>query len=122
MSEVTLFLLGVGGTLAASLVVVLYLRPPLKIILLDLCGTAERANFWAAFSVVTLLLIPLIFALHYQPDPEETLPFVFLLGAQLKWALAGLALAVVVRGMVLSHFIPSGPPSRPAPPAAKAGA
>lgn len=45
-----------------------YLKAHLKNLLVELCGTEERASFWLAFSNVTLVLVPLIFALDYQPE------------------------------------------------------
>src|SRR5712691_10475000 len=57
-----------GHHVHVSLIVVAYLRRPLKAILADLCGTAERARFWSAFSNVTLVLVPLIFVMQYRPE------------------------------------------------------
>lgn len=42
MSAATVFLMGLAIALASALVVVMYLRRPLKTILVDLCGTVER--------------------------------------------------------------------------------
>jgi len=72
-------------------------------VLIDLCGTAPRAAFWAAFSNVTIGLTPVIFAMHYRPD--GTTPALFAIGTQIEWALAGLLLSVMVLGFVLSRFI-----------------
>src|ERR1700751_2653421 len=70
MSAVTIFLIGVVVTLASALAVVMYLRRPLKAILIDLCGAVERAEFWLAFSNVTLTLVPVIFALNFRPENQ----------------------------------------------------
>ena len=45
--------------------------PPMRILLVDLCGSAERANFWTAFSNVTVALVPLLFALNYHPESRD---------------------------------------------------
>ncbi len=111
MREMMLFLSGVGMAGGVSLAVVLYLKPHLTGLLVDLCGTAGRARFWAAFSNVTLLLIPLIFALHYHPGSSPQTPVIFELGTQLEWALIGLVVSVVTLGIVLSLFIPRQPPA-----------
>ena len=103
MSAVTVFLIGLVITLASALVVVMYIRRPLKTILVDLCGTAERAEFWLAFSNVTLTLVPVIFALNYRPENE---PLIFAIGSQLERAFIGLACSVIGLGLVLSRFIP----------------
>ncbi len=116
MTAVTVFLADVGITSGVSLIVVAYLRRPLKAILADLCGTAERAKFWSAFSNVTLVLVPLIFVMQYRPELEQGTTAVLEMGTQLSWALVGLAVSVVTLGIVISSFIPR---SRPAPLAAQ---
>jgi protein-S-isoprenylcysteine O-methyltransferase Ste14 len=96
-------------TLSSCLVVVYYLRPHLRGLLIDLCGTVQRADFWAAFSNVVLVLIPCVVAMHFQPAGEgRSAPFQ--IARQLEWALAGLAASVLILGAVLSRFIPEGPP------------
>jgi hypothetical protein len=116
MNETTAFAAGAGATLAAALIVVAYLRRPLRAILTDLCGTGERARFWMAFSNVTLILTPLVFAMHMRPDREEKLLLVDQLGAQMEAALIGLVAAVLVLGFVIGQFIPRGAatPAKPA--------
>jgi len=99
------FLAGLTATLVTSFAIVAYLRAPLRSILVELCGTRERAAFWVAFSNVTLGLFPLIFAMQYTPELKPGSPVVFEVAAQLKWALAGLLSAVAVLGWVLSRFI-----------------
>jgi len=106
MSAPILYLVGVAITTATSLIVVAYLRVPLRSILTDLCGTLERANFWLAFCNVTLVLVPLIFALSSEPVVEANRPAVFEVGSQLRWALIGLVVSVVILGIVIGSFIP----------------
>jgi hypothetical protein len=105
MTPSVLFLMGLAAALAVSLAIVAYLRVPLHSILVELCGTRERAAFWVAFSNVTLALLPLIFAMAYTPELKGGNPAVLEVAAQLKWALAGLLSAVVVLGWVLNRFI-----------------
>ena len=106
MNAVLTFLAGVIITVASALLVVLYLRGPLTGILVDLCGAAERARFWAAFSNITLTLVPVIFALSYRPGSGSLASLVFDLCTQLALALIGLVCSVVVLGLVLKAFIP----------------
>jgi len=79
MSAATTFWIGLTITLASALVVVMYLRRPFKAILVDLCGTVERAEFCLAFSNVTLTLVLVIFALNYRPENQ---PLAFAIGSQ----------------------------------------
>jgi hypothetical protein len=112
-----LFLLDLGATLLVSTLAVIYLRGHLKTILIDLCGTRERASFWTAFSVLTLILVPLIFAMSYRLAPESGSSAVYEVSQQLKWALIGLVASVLLLGIVIGSFIPR---QRPLPPAAAA--
>lgn len=122
MNPSFLFLVGLGLTLVTSLVIVIYLQAPLRGILTELCGTPERAAFWAAFSNVTVTLLPLIFAMQYTPAGSGERPAALDLATQLKWSLAGLLSAVVVLGWVLSRFIPLRPTSSGAAQPGKAAA
>ena len=105
MTASILFLAGVALTLVASVSIVTYLRTPLRTILLELCGTKERAVFWVAFSNVTIVLAPLIFAMQYVPEFKPGTTAVLELATQLKWGLAGLLSGVVILGWVLSRSI-----------------
>ena len=107
MADAITFLAGVGTTATIALAVVIYLGPSLNKLLADLCGAQERANFWSAFSSVTLVLVPLIFALQCRPEAGQPLSAVFELSKQMEWALIGLVCTVVVLGFVLGQFIPA---------------
>lgn len=105
MTPSILFLAGLGLTLITVLGIVGYLRAPLHSILTELCGTRERADFWVAFCNVAITLVPMIFAMQYVPQFNNSSGAVLELAAQLKWALAGLLAAVVLVGWILSRFI-----------------
>jgi hypothetical protein len=113
MSLSTLFLLGLLITAAISLLVVIYLKRPLHRVLVELCGSGERASFWTAFSGVTLTLAPVILAMQYTPELNSRTEMMFQIAEQLKWGLLGLLIAVVILGWVLSRFIPRPTPPRP---------
>jgi hypothetical protein len=101
-----MFLIGTTVSLGIAAVVVVYLQPPLHAVLTDLCGTAERAGFWTAFSSVALLLMPLIFALDARPEAGSGAAAAFRIGGQVKSALIGLGSALVTLGIVVGSFIP----------------
>jgi hypothetical protein len=117
-----LFLLGLLLTLIATFAIVIYLRHPLHRILVELCGTEERAEFWGSFSNVTITLVPLIFAMQYTPELKAGTTPILELAAQFKWALAGLLAAVLILGWVISSFIrrETAPTVSPKPAAAPA--
>jgi hypothetical protein len=105
MTETTQYLAGLGVSVAISLAVVIYMRPHLRTILTELCGTRERAAFWVAFSNVTLCLSPLLFAIRQWPERPEADPPVSQLGGQIGAAIGGLLVAVVALGIVIGKFV-----------------
>lgn len=111
MNPATTFLIDVGLVAILSISLVTYLKAHLKNLLVELCGTEERASFWLAFSNVTLVLVPLIFALDYKPEFGPDGNFVFDMATQLKHAIVGFVLALGSLGMILFQFIPRDKPN-----------
>jgi hypothetical protein len=99
------FLCGLALTIGISLLALFHIQAALLRILIDLCGTEDRAGFWLAFSNITLLAIPTIFALHHYPSASRPPDIVFEISDQLEGGLIGLVISVVILGIVLSHFI-----------------
>ncbi len=111
MSQGQIFLIGVSLTFVAAFSVVLCLRPSLNAVLVDLCGTRDRARFWTVFSTVVLVLMPMIFALEHPPQAGDRWQSVVQASQMLRDALTGLMAAVFGLGFVLSLYI-----GRSAPP------
>jgi uncharacterized membrane protein YhaH (DUF805 family) len=109
MSVSLLFAIGLLCTLAVSGAVVGYIRQPLRRLLVELCGNAERAEFWTAFSAITIGLVPLIFALGYTPSLAAGAAAVMEVGNQLRWALIGMVASVLALGWIVGRFIPRTP-------------
>ena len=105
MSEVLAFLAGLIATMGVVFVALLYLKNPLQVMLTDLCGTADRARFWTAFSNVTLFLVPFVLALNGRPDPGAGESTAFVISTQIEYAIAGFVLSVVALGFILSRYI-----------------
>ena len=111
-----LFIAGLATTLAISIGVARYLSFPLKKQLLELCGNADRAEFWAAFSNATLTLVPVAFAMQVQSFPDQSVPLAIAVVEEVKWGIAGLVFSMLALAWVLSRFIRKHPvPSTPAP-------
>lgn len=113
MNNSSLFIIGVVLAETTSVLVVAYLHGPLYRILADLCGSGERATFWMAFSNVTIVLTPLLFALHNRPD-DSVSNSVFKVADQLQSALLGLIVSVLVMGFVVGSFIKRASAGTPA--------
>lgn len=105
MNSIGVFSIGLALTMVVALLAIGYLRPHLKAILTDLCGTEERAAFWTAFSNVTLFFTPVIFALHFRPGTGSTAALVYGLSDQIAAALVGFVAAIVMLGFVVGRFI-----------------
>jgi uncharacterized membrane protein YhaH (DUF805 family) len=85
----------------------------LKALLIELCGTVERASFWLAFSNVTLVLVPLIFALDYKPELTANRNPVFEMSTQLEHGIIGFVIALTVLAFILYRFIPRNKAAQP---------
>lgn len=80
-------------------------------LLLELCGTRERAAFWLSFSNVARVLAPLIFALDFSPDRQTGRSVVFEMAAQLRFGSIGFMVTLALLSLILLRFIPQNKPS-----------
>ena len=94
----------VGLTILACVLITRYLRPHLTRVLVDLCRTEERAQFWAAFSNILLIGLPLIIALGFRPEAVTLEAAVFEILGRLSGNLAGYLFALVGIGIMVSFF------------------
>jgi hypothetical protein len=104
MNSIVSYLLEVAITLAAGLLVVGYLRPHLSRILVDLCGTEDRAQFWTAFSNLLLVGMPTIIALAYRPEAKNAEELFFEITGKLSGNLGGFLFALICTGMMIAFF------------------
>ena len=104
MSIIVLYLLQLAVTLIACLGLAAYIRPVLRRVLADLCGTDERAQFWTTFSNIMLVVMPLIFGLGFKPESMVFDEAFFALTAQLRWNLLGFIISLVSIGFAVSFF------------------
>lgn len=117
MNTIISFLVHVFLTIAVTALVVNYIRPYLRKVLVDLCGTEERAQFWAVFSNVVLVGLPGILALNYRPEAVTLEELFFEIAGRLSGTLAGFLFGLVGVGFVVSIFALFAP--RPAKAEAK---
>jgi len=104
MNTILFFLVQVILTLIIVSSIVGYLRPHLKKVLVDLCGTDDRAQFWTVFSNVLLIGIPLIFSLNYRPEAGNIEELFFDVAGKLSGNLGGLLIAMIGIGIIVSFF------------------
>ncbi len=106
------FVSEVALTLVISILLVRYLRPFLQRILIDLCGTEERAEFWTVFSNILLIGLPIIFALNYRPEAQSGQALFFEVASKLSGNLGGFLVAMIGIGSIVSFFALVAPRSR----------
>jgi len=94
----------VGLTILACVLITGYLRPYLKKVLVDLCRTEERAQFWTAFSNILLIGLPLLIALGFRPEASTMEDTFFEILGRLSGNLAGYLFALIGVGIFVSIF------------------
>ena len=104
MNMIFSFSIEVALTLIVCYLLVTYLRPFLYRILLDLCGSEDRAQFWKVFSTILLLGIPLIISLGYRPEAFTSQALFFEIIGRLSGNLGGFLAALVGIGIIVSFF------------------
>lgn len=104
MNTIFFFLLEVTLTLSISMLVFRYLRPFLVRILVDLCGTEERAQFWTVFSNIILVGLPLLIALTYQPEANKAEDLFFEITHRISGNMLGFLFALITTGFIVSVF------------------
>jgi hypothetical protein len=114
MNMILSFAIEVGLTLILTFLLVRYLHPFLHKILLDLCGTEDRARFWTAFSNLLLIGMPLIFSLNYRPATANGEELFFEMAEKLSGNLGGLLVSLIGIGLMVSVFALFAPKTRQA--------
>jgi hypothetical protein len=104
MNTIIFFLIQITITLIIVSLIAGYLRPYLKKVLIDLCGTVDRAQFWTAFSNILLIGLPLIFAFNYRPESTNIEELFFSLAGKISGNLGGLLVALIGIGIIVSFF------------------
>ncbi len=104
MNPIYAFLIEVGLTLITCFLIVGYIRPFLKRILFELCGTEERAQFWTAFSNILLIGLPLIFGLNYHVQAQTSDDLFFEVATHIAGNFTGLLLALIAIGFIVAFF------------------
>ena len=114
MSSTQAFLADVGITAILFTGIAVYINRHLQALLIELCGTIERASFWLAFSNVSLVLVPLIFAFDYKPELGQDKNLIFEMATQIKYSLIGFVVTLGGLALVLYRFISRNKPNAPA--------
>lgn len=104
MNPTLIFLLQLAIALLAGVLAARYLKAALTGILLDLCGTAGRADFWWRTSAILLLGLPLLLVLFFA-DPGNDLAVALRNAGRLS--LVGVLIAVGLLSRRIWKHIPT---------------
>ncbi len=83
-----------------------FLTRPLRRLLIDACGTVERANFWVVHSDVMIFLAPLVSTVVFGKSSELSTPTLPFYKAALGSALFGVFVALAAVGLQVARILP----------------
>ncbi len=104
MNTILFFTFQIVLTLVITGFIVGYLRPFLKRILVDLCGTEDRAQFWTAFSNILLFGLPLLFSMNYHPLAANNEELFFEVAGKISGNIGAMLFALTGIGVFVSFF------------------
>ncbi len=104
MDAIASSVIEITATFLICVLIIAYIRPHLRRVLVDLCGTEERAQFWTVFSTILLGGFPLILALGFHPEAYTLEDVFFEIIARLGGNLGGFLAAMIVIGLIVSFF------------------
>jgi hypothetical protein len=106
MSPLSLFLIEVGIAVFSSTLVVAFLTRPLRRLLIDACGTVERANFWVAYSDAMIFIAPLVATVVFGKSSDLYTPTLPFYKAALGSTLFGIFVALAAVGLQVARILP----------------
>jgi hypothetical protein len=114
MFPISLSLLQLAIPATLGLAAAAYLRDVTQRLLVDLCGTEERARFWVRCAVVAMLAVPLMAVLLLAGTPHEcgaaggdtAICVTRVLRQSLAWTAGGVLAAVGVIARAVGRSIP----------------
>jgi hypothetical protein len=104
MNTILMFFIQLVLTFVVCFFLTAYLRPVFKRVLVDLCKTEARAQFWTTLSNILLITLPVVLAMGYQPLPLQAGRVFFDVAGQLRWNLLGYIAALIIIGGIVSFF------------------
>ncbi len=104
MNPYIFYLFSLLLTLVSATLLTFLLKAALEQILVELCGTRERANFWTRFTMLMLIGMPMVIGLGYSPVAASGQEQFFEMARQLRGNLMGFLFALGVMGLFLLFF------------------
>ena len=104
MNTIGFFFVQLAVTILVASLITAYLRPYLQKILVDLCATEDRAQFWIKFSNILLIGMPVVFALKFTPLATESNEMFFEIMSKIGSNIFGFLFALICIGVIVSFF------------------
>jgi hypothetical protein len=104
MNTIVLYLIQIAVTALICFGVIVYFRRHLRRILVDICRTEDRADFWLAFSSIFLVGWPVVIGMGYNPTAKVAEVLFFDAASQIRSNLAGFLIAFFGVGCVIAFF------------------
>lgn len=67
MNSLSFFMIEVALCFGISASLIYLLKPLLREVLVDICGTQTRADFWVMFTQLMLIISPLLIVIYFAP-------------------------------------------------------
>jgi hypothetical protein len=110
MATVIFFLVGVALALLFAFATIAVMRKSYRDILEKLCGTAERARYWARLSEICLVVVTLFAALRLHGyralERSDMVKQFWGLMGQVSWILAAVFASLIVIAIVIVRSLP----------------
>jgi MFS family permease len=113
MNPLIAYVLSLALTLLFATLLTLLLRTALQRVLIDLCGTRERAHFWSLYAMLMLIAMPLVIGMGFNPQEPGGQALFFEVANQLRGNLLGYLFALAIVGGFISVFSLFAPRPKP---------
>ena len=108
MQALSIFLSEILISVVISLATIVLIKPVLRNVLIETCGTDKRAEFWMMFTMLMMLISPLLIVILFSNlEGYEYVPVgaVFVVRDALLHSLQGVFVGLVIVGLVIRRSV-----------------
>lgn len=106
MNELTLFAFEIIISLFVSTCVIYILNKSFRNVLIDLCGTEVRAQFWLIYSNLMLVIAPLLTTIMFGKSHRVIEASFTFYKAAFSSVLFGVFISLLIIGLQITKYIP----------------
>lgn len=107
MESLYYFLIELTISISVGWIVIATLSKPLRNLLIDLCGTEDRADFWMTYSNIMLILAPLLANILFGVSGTVKMQDFYFYKTTFGCAIFGIFGALIFIGLQISKTIPA---------------